>query len=181
MSNKNHYLEQTRQARIEHKKWINQVRLIISGLEKNREAIALNPSESPFGEWFYSKAMTYSISNSKLVLNDIETLFDECYQEYHKIYAVLFKEENIGILNSLFGSKKPSVSDFKIAEQYYEILVEKSDKLLNKLRIYENQLTATNTEKFDRALENEDFTAIEVKQAPKHKEQRYYRGSLIED
>jgi hypothetical protein len=181
MSKKDQYIEQARQARLEHKKWINQVRLVVSGLEKNKNAIALNPSESAFGEWLYSKAMTYSISNSKLVLNDMEFLFEQSYEEYHKIYAVLFKDEGRGILASLFGGKKASVSDYKIAGQYYEILVEKSDQLLNKLRIFENQLTATNFEKFDRALNNEDAFEKVTYQAPKQKEQRYYRGSLIED
>lgn len=181
MSKKDNFLELVRQIRIEHKKWVNQIHLMVSGLEKDKDAVALNPSESAFGEWLYSKAMAYSIANSKLVLNDMEALFDECYDEYHKIYAVLFKKDGANILNSLFGAKKASASDYKIAGQYYETLVEKSDKLLNKLRIFENQLRATNFEKFDRALSDEDSEEKVVLQAPKQKEQRYYRGSLIED
>jgi len=181
MSKKDQYLEHVRQARLQHKKWVNQIRLIVSGLSKDDEMIALNPSESAFGDWLYSKAMTYSISNSNLVLSDIEFLFDECYKEYHNIYAVLFKESSGGIISSLFGGQKASTSDYKIASQYYETLLETSDKLLNKLRVFENQLSATNNEKFDKALENEEFVKKEDIPAPKQKEQRYYRGSLIED
>jgi len=181
MSKKNNFLELIKQIRLEHKKWVNQIHLMVSGLETNKDAIALNPSESAFGEWLYSKAMAYSITNSNLVLNDMETLFNECYNEYHKIYAVLFKRDEGNILNSLFGSKRASASDYKIAAQYYETLVKTSDKLLNKLRIYESQLTATNFEKFDRALHDEDIVQEPLLQTPKQKEQRYYRGSLIED
>lgn len=181
MSKKDNFLELIKQIRIEHKKWVNQVHLLVSGLETNKDTIALNPSESAFGKWLYSKAMAYPIANSNLVLNDMEALFDECYNEYHKIYAVLFKKDGGTILNSLFGSKRASASDYKVAGQYYETLVEKSDKLLNKLRVYENQLVATNFEKFDRALHDEDISQEAVPQTPKHKEQRYYRGSLIED
>jgi len=181
MSKKDDYIEQARQARIEHKKWVNQVRLIVSGLEKNRDAIVLNPSESHFGTWLYSKATVYSISNSKLVLSEIEHLFDECYKEYHKIYTLLFKENNNGFLKSFFGVEKVSQSDYKIAEQHYEILLEKSDKLFNKLRVFENQLTATSFEKFDRELQDEAIVKEKAVQTPKQKEQRYYRGSLIED
>lgn len=181
MSKKDTYLELLKEARIEHKKWLNQTRLIVSGLEKSRSNIVLNPSESAFGSWLYSKALSYSISNSKLVLNDIETLFDDCYEEYHKIYAVLFKEESSGILSSIFGNKKASVSDYKIAAQYYEVLVEKSNKLLQKLQVFENQLSSTNFEKFDRVLPNEESVIENIQQKTKEKEQRYYRGSLIQD
>ncbi len=180
MSKKDNFLELIREVRIEQKKWVNQIRLIVSGLEKNQDAVALNPSESAFGKWFYSKAMAYPITNSQLVLNDIELLFEECYNEYHKIYSLIFTKDS-SLLNSLFGAKKASTSDYKIAEQHYEILVETSDKLLNKLRIFENQLKATNFEKFDHALKDEDSAEKVDIQAPKQKEQRYYRGSLIED
>ncbi|MBN2815245.1 MAG: hypothetical protein JXQ67_01075 [Campylobacterales bacterium] len=184
MSLKDEYLAQAREARVEHKKWVNQIRLIVSGLENDKDKIVLNASDSPFGTWLYSKAMAYNISNSALVLSEIEHLFDECYNEYHKIYALLFKAQGGGIIGSIFGSTKASSSDYKIASQCYESLLEKSDKLLGKLRIFENQLNATNSEKFENALSNEggESLQIEVKQeSNKPKEQRYYRGSLIED
>ncbi|DAB30981.1 MAG TPA: hypothetical protein CFH84_01055 [Sulfurimonas sp. UBA12504] len=180
MSLKDDYLSQVRQARTDHKKWVNQIRVIVSGLQNDKNIIALNPSEDSFGMWLYSKAMAYSISNSKLVLNDMESLFDACYNQYHKIYAVLFKEESGSIFSSLFGSKKASISDYKLANQYYEILLEKSDQLLNKLRIFENQLTATNFEKFESVLSSEQ-NSVKEEITPKKKEQRYYRGSLIEN
>jgi len=181
MSKKEEYLELIRQARIEQKKWINKVRLVVSGLEKDKATVALNPSESPFGEWLYSKAMGYSIANSKLVLTDMETLFDACYQEYHKIYALLFEGTNGNLISSLFGGAKASASDYKIAEQHYEDLLNISDKLLNKLRLFETQLLATGAEKFDKVLSNEEVIVQEEVKTPKQKEQRYYRGSLIEE
>lgn len=190
MSKKDSFIEQARQARVNHNKWINQIRLIVSGLEKDKSTIPLNQSESPFGVWLYTKATIYSISNSKMVLDEIEVLFNECYEEYHKIYATLFKDDGGGVFKSFFSPKKASNAECQIAEQYYEVLLSKSDKLLNKLRIYENQLNATSAEKFDRALEdveetqepktNTEIEAMLNEQA-KSKEKRYYRGSLITD
>lgn len=180
MSKKENYIKEARDALIEHKKWVNQVRLVVSGLEKKRDAIALNPSESPFGVWLYSKATIYSISNSKLVLNDIERLFNECYEEYYKIYAYIFKEQKSGFLYSIFGQREASLADYKVAQKNYENLIPKSDQLLKKLTLFQNQLRATNFEKFERALP-EMKSNEEPLERPKQKEQRYYRGSLIED
>jgi len=183
MSKKDQYIEQLRQARINHKKWMNQIRLIVSGLDKKKTTIPLNQSESQFGDWLYSKATVYSISNSKIVLTDIETLFNDCYNLYHKIYAILFNNEEGSILSSLFGSKKASRAEYKLAEQHYEKLVEKSEQLLKKVHIFKQQLTATNFEKFERALETHAFDETNSQEEPKKekaKAQRYYRGSLIE-
>jgi len=184
MSLKDEYLSYVREARVEHKKWMNQIRLIVSGLEDDKEKIPLNAADSPFGVWLYSKAMAYSISNSTLVLSEIEQLYDACYNEYHKIYALLFKSQSSGIIGSLFGGGKASGSDYKIASQCYEAMLEKSDMLLGKLRVFESQLNATSNEKFESALQG-SFTKstsdMKVVQESKPKEQRYYRGSLIED
>jgi len=184
MSLKDEYLSYVREARVEHKKWVNHVRLIVSGLENDKEKIVLNAADSPFGKWLYSKAMAYNISNSTLVLSEIEQLFDACYNEYHKIYALLFKSQNGGLIGSLFGGGKASGSDYKIASQCYEAMLEKSDMLLSKLRVFESQLTATSNEKFEDALKGafaQNTAETKSVQENKPKEQRYYRGSLIED
>lgn len=181
MSLKEHYIQEAKEAKIEHKKWVNQIRLIISGLETNKELIALNPSASHFGNWLYSNTLGYTVSNSKLVLDDIELLFDKCYEEYHHIYTLLLKEQNSGILASLFGVKKASSSDYKIASQHYETLLLYSDKLLSKMQLFENQLSATSVEKFAKALEDNKISQNEPVEKKKSKEQRYYRGHLIEE
>lgn len=181
MSKKDSYLELLKEARIEHKKWINQVKLIVSGLEKSKSTIVLNPSESPFGRWFYAQAMECPITNSDLILSDMELFFHKCYEEYHKIHALLFKDSNGGILESLFGSTKASLSDYKIASELYETLLENSEKLLRKLRAYENQLIATNSQKFDRAILDDTVSESREQNELQEKEKRYYRGSLITD
>lgn len=181
MSKKDNYIKQLKDARVEHKKWLNQIRLIVSGLQDDKNAVALSPSESPFGEWLYSKALSYSISKSALVLSEMEFLFEKCYEEFHKIYGLLLQERP-GLLANFFGGKKASHSDYMLATQYYEALLGYSDKLMNKLQIFENQLVATNEEKFEQAIEDAPtITKEQKKMASKPKEQRYYRGSLIED
>ena len=81
----------------------------------------------------------------------------------------------------MFEEKKDSGSDYQITDRYYEVLLENSDKLLHKLLVFENQLNTTNTGKFDRVLHEEKEILQEDEAVKKIKEQRYYRGSLIED
>ncbi len=176
-SDKDRYIASIRKARAEHNKWLHKIKLMISGLDMNKSAVELNQSESPFGHWLYTEAILLSTLNSKATLLEIEILFNICYSQYHKIYNVLFNS-NGGILNSLFGNKKASSSDLIIAQNFYEELVEKSDELLNKIRIYENQVQANGEEKFENLYPNEQISPKEVH---KNKEERYYRGSLISD
>jgi hypothetical protein len=177
ISNKDRYIAGIRKARGEHNKWLHKIKLMISGMEVNKNAVELNQSESPFGHWLYSEAILLSTLNSKSTLLEIEALFNACYWEYHKIYNVLFNGKE-GLFGSLFGNKKPSSSDLMISQNYYEELVRKSDELLNKIRIYENQVQANHEEKFDGLYPKEEITH---KETPKPKEERYYRGSLISD
>lgn len=181
MSKKENYIALLREARVEFKKWLNGIRLVVSGLEKDKNKIALNPSESHFGEWLYSRALTYPVSNSKLVLTEIELLFEQCYEEYHNIYSLLLGGKENSLFSSLFGNKKASASDYKIAGQYYDSLLQKSDKLLQKLHLFENQLSATNAQKFEMLDFAEPSQIQESKPKKVETQKRYYRGSLIED
>jgi hypothetical protein len=177
ISNKEKYIAGIRKARGEQNKWLHKIKLMISGLDMDKKAVELNQSESPFGHWLYSEAILLSTINSKATLAEIEALFNSCYWEYHKIYNDLFNSKE-GFFGSLFGNKKPSSSDLIISQNYYEELVRKSDELLNKIRIYENQVQANSEEKFDGLYPKEEITHKEV---PKPREERYYRGSLMSE
>jgi hypothetical protein len=178
MTDKDKYIAGLRKARIEHTKWLNKVKLIVSGFETKSESVVLNPSDTQFGIWLETQAILFSTINSKSTLEEIELLHHECYTIYHKIYNLIFNTQS-GLLSSLFGTNKPSSSDFIVAESYYEELVSKSDELINKMRIYENQVQANSTEKFDGIYEE---IQIETKETSTPlKGQRYYRGSLISE
>jgi len=178
MTDKDRYIAGLRKARIEHNKWLNKVKLIVSGFETKQESVVLNPSDTEFGIWLETQAILFSTINSKSTLEEIELLHHECYTIYHKIYNLIFNTQS-GLLSSLFGTNKPSSSDFIVAENYYEELVLKSDELINKMRVYENQVQANSAEKFDGIYEEIQIETKETSAPPKG--QRYYRGSLISD
>lgn len=179
MSDKDRYVASVRKARAEHGKWLNAVKVMVSGFEKNKDLVALNQSESPFGVWLNEEAILLSTINSKAALIDVEEMFNECYSLYHKIYHRLFNTKNSSLLSSVFGINKVSVDDLKLSEHYYEELVKKSDQLTNKLRVYENQVQANGEEKFEGLYAKE--TIFIKEESVEIKTQRYYRGSLISD
>lgn len=179
MNNKDRYIASVRKARIEHNKWLNKVKLVVSGFETKNESIVLNPSNAPFGIWLESEAILFSTINSKTTLEAIELLYHECYTIYHKIYNLVLNTKG-GLLRSILGVNKPSSSDFIVAENYYEELVTKSDALNSKMRVYENQVQANSAEKFDGIYD--ELVKVEKKETTASSQgQRYYRGSLISD
>ncbi len=177
MTNKDKYIANIRKARTEHNKWLHRIKLVVSGFEKNRHSVSLNQSESPFGVWLENEAILFSSLNTKTTLLEIESLFNECYSIYHKIYNIIFNVKT-GFLSSLLGTNKLSSSDILVSENYYEELVKTSDMLINKMRVYENQVRVNSTEKFDDIYQEEQ---LPLTTETKTKEERYYRGSLISD
>ncbi|MDD5360016.1 MAG: hypothetical protein PHI02_07085 [Sulfurovaceae bacterium] len=158
MKTKELYIKYTQQARAEHVKWVNNIKLLISGVNLDEKVIALNPVESSFGKWYYEKAILLSFSNSQMVLFDIEKLFLSIHDVYIKIYPIYY-EKNKSIIGSIFG-KRANVSAHEtiLAEQYYEEIVLISDKLKNKINLLEKILHATSDERFEEfvSFENED-------------------------
>jgi hypothetical protein len=182
MSEKEIYVTHLRKARSEHKKWINQVKLLVSGLTETIDEIPLDQSKSEFGRWFYEEAVIFSSVNTKETFSAIEKLYGECYDEYLAIYGALFNKKS-GLFSSFFTSNTPSRNDFIVAKNYYEILIDISDELLGKIRILESQMLATSAEKFVGLF---DDTSASVKKQEVHamkstQEKRYYRGSLVAD
>lgn len=182
MDNKLRYITALRAARTEHNKWLNTIKIIVSGFQEDQESVALNQSESPFGVWLNSEAILFSTLNSKASLVEIETLHNECYELYHQIYKTLLNTKS-GFFSSILKTNRPSSSDLIVAQNYYEDLVKVSNALSNKMRVFENQVQANPAEKFlDIYVEQEpSFKRQETKHTEKKEEPRYYRGSLISD
>lgn len=152
MKTKELYIKYTQQARAEHVKWVNNIKLLISGVNVDEKVIALNPVESSFGKWYYEKAILLALPNSQIVLFDIEKLFLSIHDVYIKIYPIYY-EKNKSIIGSIFG-KRTHVSPHEtiLAEQYYEEIVLISDKLKNKINLFEKILHAISDETFEELL-----------------------------
>lgn len=184
MSSKENFISQLHKAGYEHKKWLNSVKVLVSGISGDRKSIPLNEMDTPFGHWLYHDAMVFSTHSSKSVLEDISKLYTECYETYLKIYGVMFTGKNEGFFG-MFITNKMSHSEILLAQKYYEELVVTSDALIKRMRTFENQMYATSNEKFDHLFPQEEIKPLhhkeeEVVEEPA-KVQRYYRGTLIEE
>lgn len=185
MSSKENFISQLHHAGYEHKKWLNSIKVLVSGINGDKNSIPLNEMDTLFGHWLYHDAMVFSTQSSKLVLAEIAKLYTECYELYFKIYSVMFAGKSDGFLAGLFSNNKASNSEILLAQKYYEELVNISDTLIKRMRIFENQMYATSSEKFDRLVPQADIIPVEnsAEKTPEvpAKVQRYYRGSLIEE
>ncbi len=184
MSSKENFISLLHKAGYEHKKWLNSVKVLVSGISGDKNSIPLNEMDTPFGHWLYHDAMVFSTQSSKSVLEEISKLYTECYESYLKIYGVMFTGKSEGFLG-MFSSNKLSHSEMLLAQKYYEELVIISDALIKRMRTFENQMYATSNEKFDHLFPQTDVTSVqnakeETASVP-GKVQRYYRGSLIEE
>lgn len=181
MSKKETYIIKLRHSRTEHQRWINQIKLLVSGIDVDVKSIAINETESAFGNWLYSCGMIFSTQNIKKSVYDIEKYFKLCFEDYLKIYGTLIKTGSSGFLSGMFSSSKPSNSDLIIAQQYYEGLIATSDKMLSCLRLFESQLLAMGEQKFEELILHEQLPQEQIESASEEKKVFRYRGQVIEE
>jgi len=184
MSSKDKYIHAIRTARTHQVKWANQIKLIVSGVNLEKDAIPVDQTDSEFSKWLYSEAMIFSTSNAKNVIDEMIDLHSRCYDIYLKIYATLFSGQKSGIIG-IFGSKKASLNDLKLAQNYYEDLLKTSDQLLGRLRSFESVMLAMPETKFDELIITppaEELAQLsETAAEAKPKQKIYFRGRVIEE
>ncbi len=178
MSAKTEFVQHFRHARTQHIKWINQIKLMTSGI--NQAALPLNQTESEFGTWLFDKAMMLYSTSSKRMIDEITAIHTECYDHYLQIYHILHKDG--GLLQGLFGlGKKASSYELQLAQRYYQTLIERSDALISRLRQLESYLLAAPESEFESMLAPAQ-TPYKPIQSPRSapKGVNYYRGQRIE-
>jgi len=184
MSSKEQFIQDIRTARTHQVKWINQIKLIVSGVLHEKDAVPVNQNDSDFSRWLYDEAMIFSTSNAKNVIDEMVDLHTKCYDVYLKIYGILFAGQKSGIM-AMFGSRKAGSSDLKLAQNYYEELLTVSDQLLSRLRSFESQMLATPDAKFEELIiksvpETPAPSPEKEQSSTGPKQKMYFRGQLIE-
>jgi hypothetical protein len=150
MTNKEKSIHNLHQARTSHIRWVNSIKLLISGIDVSSESITLSATDSLFGKWFYEEAMLFSLGTSRMVLEEIEELLLSVHDKYMKIYPIYYGQKKKSLFGGLIGSKsKLSEYEIEYSQRYYEEIVTISDKLKHKLRILESQLMSLGEDKFD--------------------------------
>ena len=184
MSTKEQFIVRLRRARAQHLKWLNYVKLMVTGISVDAAQLPVNQSESVFGSWLYEEAMVFSTSNSKNVLSEIDAYHTLCYGHFLKIYHTLNSAKSGGLLQNVFGSRKANDNELILAQKYYEELVAASDAMINRLRLFESQMLATAESKFDELVLTCDEPSAHLNiiqpAAPVSKVQRMYRGQPVD-
>jgi hypothetical protein len=141
MTSKERFVHNLHQERSTHIRWVNTIKLLVSGIDINEKHITPDATTSEFGVWFYQEAMLFTLDTPRMVLEDIEELFHTLYDKYMKIYSIYYGQKKKPFLGSLLGAKaKVSEHEMELSHRYYEEIVVLSDKLKHKLRILESQL-----------------------------------------
>ncbi len=149
MTPKEHTLQRLYQARTAHVRWANAIKLLVSGIDIPESSIPLSPADAPFGKWYYDEAIRFSLGVSHMVLEEIEALHLSLHDRYTKIYPIYFGSRKKSLLGGLLGNRqKASDAEIEFAHRYYEEIVELSDRLKHKLRVFESQLQSLGEERF---------------------------------
>lgn len=183
MTNKEKSIHNLHQARTAHIRWVNTIKLLVSGIDVPSENIALVPTDSPFGKWFYAEAMLFSHGMSRLVLEEIETLLLALHDKYTKIYPIYYGNKKKTLLGGLIGAKsKASEYEIELSQRYYEEIILLSDQLKHKLRVLESQLLSMGEEKFTLVAGLSDLIASaevqpKLQETLENEEDAYFYGT----
>ena len=99
MTNKDKFIHNMHKARTSHIRWVNAIKLLVSGIDVDEKQITLDATHSAFGLWYYNEAMLFSLGNSQLVLEEIEIFLTDLHDKYTKIYPIYYDNKKRSILS----------------------------------------------------------------------------------
>lgn|GEM_PF-1379894 len=144
MNAKEKNLNKLYQARVAHLKWVNAIKLLVSGLKVDKSHLTLPIiQESDVGAWYYTDAIQFSQFKSQSILEEMESILEEMFSTYAKIYEIYFTRKQ-STLKSFLGMKDISLSrhEITLAARYYEDIVKLSNTFKGKLHMFERQMLA---------------------------------------
>ena len=147
MTNKENFLYRLNRARVSHVHWVGMIKLLSSDLLKDKSSLKLNSTEISFGKWLNEDAMLFRDTSCSDVIFNIEKLWVDIHHQYMTIYEICIsnrKKNLLGLTRSLNSSEK------QLAAYHYQELVVLTDKLQQKLRIFEKQLNAKGEQEFEK-------------------------------
>ena len=100
-------------ARTAHLKWVNTIKLLVSGFDVDKKALTPLAQDSECGKWFYNEGIQFAQFNSKNVLDEMDGLLESMYNIYTKIYSIYFGDK--GGLKSFLGLKSTARSPMSTA------------------------------------------------------------------
>jgi len=150
VTSKERFIHNMHQARTAHIRWVNAIKLLVSGIDVDEKQITLDATHSAFGLWYYNEGMLFSLGSSRLVLEEIEIILMDLHDKYTKIYPIYYGNRKRNLLSGLLGGRtRASTHEIEFSQRYYDEILLLSDKLKHKLRIFEAQLMSLSEEKFN--------------------------------
>ncbi len=149
---KNIALEQLRTAKAAHISWVQKAKLLIAGLEIDKNSIPVNSTECKFGQWFYSDAQKLNAlrNNNFECMATIEELHFKLHDVYLKIFKLYYSVEKQGFLAKLFGKKQTTTEETKEqAEGYYAEMEAISKELIVEINRLERRVIAIPKEEIE--------------------------------
>ena len=145
-------------ARTAYIKWVNQVKLLVSGVEIDKNVITPLLEDTEVGRWFYNEAMLYAqFSSCQKVVEEMESLLESIFDNYSQIYSIYFGEQqNSGIKGLLKLKARLNQHQVLLVSKYYEDIVKLSDQLKIKFKILDRQLLALPSERHELIRSFED-------------------------
>lgn len=147
MTSKEKHMHRLYHARATHLKWVNTIKLLVSGFTVDSKTLTPILQDSDFGKWFYHEAMQFSQFNSKNVLDEMETILETMYNHFTNIYAIYFTERQSSFKSFLGFKNGANKYEIELASRYYEDIVKLSDQFKNRFKVFESQLFALSEEK----------------------------------
>jgi hypothetical protein len=141
MTSKEQNIHRLYKARTAHLKWVNTLRLLVSGFDVDKKTVTPILQDSEFGKWFYNEAMQFSQFNSKIILDEIEIILESMYNIYTNIYAIYFTQRS-SVKNFLGLKSSANKYEIELSARYYEDIVKLSDQFKNRFKVFESQLLA---------------------------------------
>ncbi|MBD3807498.1 MAG: CZB domain-containing protein [Epsilonproteobacteria bacterium] len=137
-------VEHLNQAKAAHLRWVQRAHMLIFGFDLDKNAIPVDFTQCNFGKWLYSECQKLcSIDeNTCGLISEIEKLHMNLHNSYLEIFKIYFGEQKKGFFESIFGSKKKSLTEqeVKVANDHYKRLEEISSRLVDKLSLLQKRI-----------------------------------------
>lgn len=138
-------------AKHAHQKWAGHAFFLIEGGAIDKDMIPVHSHACEFGKWYHSEGQNYKENK---VFQDIGIQHELLHRKYEEIYTILFQERRPTFFQRLLGlSHKVSAEDLAIAHKKYQELTTISQKVINLMDQF--------LEEIDAAAEQEAKAAAE--------------------
>lgn len=144
-------VEKLRFAKAAHVKWVQKAKLLISGIDIDKEAIPVNSTDCKFGKWFYTDGQILNhIPNIPTEsIRKLEKLHSKLHDKYLQIFYIYFPQKKKGFFSKLFNSNKKKIltmTEVVSTNNYYDELEIISQELRKELNSIERRVIAISQE-----------------------------------